>query len=78
MRTRLHVDRLLLDGLPADTTPAAIERALRAALAAGVAGVGPAKPATMPALRLQGKAAGVETAAGDVARAVAGLAGGRR
>ena len=37
MRTRLHVDRLLLDGLPADTTPAAVERALRAALAAGVA-----------------------------------------
>lgn len=78
MRTRIRIDRLVLDGLPAGTTAAEIERAIRSALATGLGTVGKTRAGDLPAMRLQGRTSSVEAAAGDVAGAVAGLAGGRR
>lgn len=78
MRTRIHIDRLVLDGLPAATTPAALERAIRNALEARLGAAAPMRPASVEALRLDGRAGSLGQAAGDVAGAVAGLAGDRK
>jgi hypothetical protein len=78
MRARIRIDRLVLDGLPAGTTLAGIERAVRAALAARLVDTAPARPAAVPELRLQGQAGSVERAAGDVAGALARHFGGGR
>lgn len=78
MRTRIQIDRLVLDGLPGTTTPAALERAIRAALEARLGATAPARSASASTLRLEGRTGSLDQAAGDVANAVAGLAGGRR
>ncbi len=78
MRTRIHIDRLVLDGLPAGTTPAALEQAIRRALEARLRAAAPLRPASASTLRLDGRANSLDRAAGDVAGAVAGLAGGRK
>lgn len=78
MKARIHIDRLVLDGLPNGTTPAALERAIRAALRSHLAGAAPVRPLSAPSLRLDGRNGTLDRAAADVAGAVARLAGGRR
>lgn len=75
---RIRIDRLVLDGLPAGTTPAAIEQAVRAAFATRLGHSAPARAAVIPGLRLDGRGGSLESAAREVAAAVAGLAGARR
>lgn len=78
-RLRIGIDRLVLDGLPPGTPPAAIERAVVAALRARFSGdVVPGAPATVPSVRIDGRAGSTAGAAGEVASAVAGIAGRRR
>ncbi len=77
MRARIHIDRLVLDGLPPETTPAAIERAIESGLRARLALLAPTGPASASVLRLEGRSGSLDRAAGDVARAVAKLARGR-
>lgn len=78
MRARIHIDRLVLDGLPDAVRPADLERAIRAALTRSMAGAEPRRSASVPELRLSGRNASVESAAADVADAVTRQAGGRR
>ena len=78
MRARIHIDRLVLDGLPAATTPAALEQAIRSALADRLGANAPLQPASAKTLRLDGRTGSLAQAAGDVAGAVAGLAGRRK
>lgn len=77
MRARIHIDRLELDGLPAGTTPEALERAIRSALEARLRTAASLRPVSARTLRLDGRTGSLDQAAGDVAGAVARLAGGR-
>ena len=78
MRTRIRIDRLVLDGLPPGTTQATLEQAVRRALEARLGATAPAGPASASTLRVEGRAGSLDGAAGDVASAVAKLGGTRR
>jgi hypothetical protein len=80
-RVRIHVDRLVLDGLPAGTTPKALEAALRAALAGELRGVQAGSNTRVERIALTSSASATpEAAAGLVAQGIgrAAAAGRRR
>jgi hypothetical protein len=71
-RTRIHIDRLVLDGLAHGTRPRDVETAVRHALAHQLAGARPAA-ASVPCLDLTARTASpagmANEAAGGIARA---------
>jgi hypothetical protein len=69
-RTRIHIDRLVLDGLASNTRPHEVEAAVRHALAHQLAGATPAA-ASVPRLDLTARTASPAGMASEVAGGIA-------